>query len=329
MITTIIGLGILILLHEIGHFATAKAFGVQIEELSVGFGRRVLSREVNGIKYSLAVFPFGGFVRFNQQSLEGQRPVIKMLIAIAGPGTNFLLAFLIFSFIAFFGLPEPSSRIGQVVADMPAATAGIIAGDKVVSVNSTQVVLWDEMIARVNDVNGSPVRIVVERNGGAVFETIVSPVVRNGRALLGVRPSSDVVTTRRGFTESVAAGVDLTFKEVRNAFSSFYQLFTFHVSLDAVGGPISIVGEGASKSRSGLPSILLFFAFLSANLAVLNILPIPALDGGHVCFACFEQITRRPANQKIQGLFMKVSAVVFFGFIVIVSLNDIRRIFGG
>lgn len=326
MFLTILGFGFLILIHELGHFLMAVKAGVKVEEFSVGFGRRIFSRLHGSTLYSLAIIPLGGFVRFEKDSLESASPFTRILISIAGPGMNILFALLLFFIVGLAGVPQQTARIGELVDGMPAKVAGLRVGDLVVGVDSTPVKSWTEMISAINSSKESALTVKVGRDSGTV-DIIVKPEIRGGRKFLGVRPADEFVSRKLGVVKSAGFSLAMAISSTKDAFSTFSQLFTGATSLDAIGGPIMIAQEGSGRSKGGIIPVLLFLAVLSANLFVLNMFPLPVLDGGHICFAAYEQIFGKPVGLKAKQYINWIGATLLLGLIVIVCANDIFRLF--
>lgn len=325
MLISLLGLGFLILIHELGHFLAARKYGVVVEEFSIGFGPRLFNRQFGDTRYSLAAIPLGGFVRLDQTSQEEKSPRVRILIALAGPAINLLFAALAFVLVALIGLPHQTTKIGEVFPNRPAARAGLKAGDVVVAVNGIAVDKWTNMTDLVDANRSAPVRLQV-RHGQVSYEVTVAPEMVSGRAMLGVRSAGEVTSVRYGLVEALGKGFELTWTNVYSAAAGFAQLLTRALPMDALGGPIMIIQEGAARANTGIAALFSFLAFLSANLFVLNLLPLPILDGGNILFNILEAVMGRPVSSRFRNAAVMVSAALMLGLTAMVCFNDILRV---
>jgi len=416
-------LGVLIFVHELGHFLVAKLLKVKVVRFSLGFGRKIIGRQIGETEYLISAIPLGGYVKMVGEDPEegvededkdmafSSKPVwVRICIAVAGPLSNLLLAYFIFAGILLGKMPVNIPKleslapvIDGVVENSPAMRAGLNQGDVILSIEGESISIWNEMTKIVSESPGKELTVKVKRNG-QVITTVVTPAeetaeddsgkkIQVGR--VGVYKSS-FKFTERSLEELKAEGVPapivqklgaLTnqtfqgkdsleerlnqligseaagkYKEtiLENAFryynfhvvnsnrlidipydglvaighwsyfilESIYKLFTLEISSKNIGGPIAIVEQTSKAASSGLLPYLIFMAIISINLGILNLLPIPLLDGSHILFFCIEGIRKKPLSLKMQLIFQKIGIVLLASLMLLATYNDITRLLG-
>ena len=350
----IVALGVLVFVHELGHFLTAKRIGVKVLRFSIGFGPVLWRRQSGESEYALSAIPLGGSVKMLGEESDGdgpvdeserhrafsaQRPLRRAAIVIAGPVTNFVFAFVVYIFVfGTIGVPVPSSepRLGGVSATTPADRAGLRSGDRVVSINGTGIDTWETLSKTVRASGGKALHVVVER-GGATVELDVTPEEHDlpgldGRAaerafLIGVEPSRDWETV--GPLRAVRLAAEQTAGTAFAVLQGLGQMVTGHVSVKELGGPIAIAQAAGRQARNGLSSYLMMLALLSINLGVLNLMPVPALDGGQLALISVEGILGRPLKPRALELAQQVGVLLLVSLMVFVFYNDIHRLVQG
>lgn len=373
VVYAIIVLGILIFVHELGHFLVAKLMGVSVEKFSLGFGPKLIGKQIGETEYLLSAFPLGGYVKMfgeggfieggeshhppvddENQTEQAAEPVLRELtedekarsfahkpplariaIVMAGPVFNLLFAWLIFMVLYTMGVPAVTTKIGEVLKDKPAARAGIQKGDLLSSINNKPVNRWDEIAEGVTASKGQPLTIVVKRGNQDISYTI-TPEARvsknlfgekvNGYAI-GVASAGEVITEYFSPLQAIVKGTEQTVKVIELTFMSLVKMMQRVVPMDSVGGPIMIAKMAGEQASAGIGSFLAFMALLSINLGVLNLLPVPVLDGGHLLFFFIELIVRRPVPQKIREYAQQIGMVLLLGLMVLAFYNDIIRYF--
>ena len=346
IIAAIVVLGLLIFVHELGHFLFAKLFGVGVEKFSLGFGPKVIGKTYGETEYLLSAFPLGGYVKMVgenpdtelsdfdlSRSFTGKPPLQRIAIVAAGPVFNLLFAALLFIVVYMIGVPAATTRIGEVVAGKPAAAAGVQVKDLVRSVNGRQVSRWDEFAAIIADSKGAPLEITVERQG-ALRTFTIKPETREGQNLfgekivypvIGVVSASEMVTDRYPPFQAVIKGCQQTWKLIGLTFLSIVKMIERVVPLDSVGGPIMIAKMAGEQAAAGGVNFLAFMALLSINLGVLNLLPVPILDGGHLFFYFWELLFRKPVTVRAREIAQQVGLALLIGLMVLAFYNDIIR----
>lgn len=367
----IIALGILIFVHELGHFLVAKLFNVKVEKFSLGFGPKVYSKQIGETEYMLSAFPLGGFVKLfgeggiieggnddkskgelseevvrlpddfteeeKSRSFAHRPPLARIAIVMAGPVFNLVFAWLAFIVLSMTGVPTLTAKIGEVPQDKPAFKAGIQKGDVIKVINGTPVTRWDEIAALISGSKGQPVSLTVKRDTQELSFNI-TPEARVSKNLfgedvkgfaIGVASAGEVVTEYYGPIEAVVKGTSQTATVIELTVMSLVKLVQRVVPLDTVGGPIMIVKMAGEQAAAGASSFLAFMALLSINLGILNLLPVPVLDGGHLVFYFWELITGRPVSLKIREYGQQIGMALLLGLMVLAFYNDIIRYFTG
>ncbi|MGH7785889.1 MAG: RIP metalloprotease RseP [Candidatus Binatia bacterium] len=351
LLAAIIVLGVLIVVHEFGHFIVAKRSGVGVLKFSVGFGPRLFGRTVNGTEYVLSAIPLGGYVKMVGEDPDATEPVDprisfshqnvwkRVAIVIAGPVFNLIFAFLAFTMVlAVYGQRVPSdlAQVGGVMPDMPAARAGLEAGDVMTAVAGKPIASWDELSSAIRASEGAPVALAVRR-GDAVLELTVTPEAKPDKNIFGeVIGQAYVIGIERGFTqedvgpiEAIAAGARQTMFWIETLIMSVVKIFQGKIPAQDIGGPILIVQAAGQQAQVGLESLLLFMAVISINLGILNLLPIPILDGGHLLFFLVEAVMRRPLDIRHREIAQQVGLVILLGLMAFAFYNDILRVIRG
>ncbi len=348
IITFIVVLGVIVVFHEFGHYLVARLCGVTVKTFSVGFGPKLLTKQIGPTEYCLSAFPLGGYVRMmgddpNEEIPEEDRahaflcqPVRKKIaIVIAGPVFNLILAIFIYSGIFMVGFPTLTAVVGEVQEDSAAAEAGMQTGDRVIAIDGQDITLWDEMRETVLKGEGRPLFFSVEREGKQEDMTITPRMKetedffgeKQNVWLIGIHPKGDHVTTRFSPMKAVYLGTVETFQKSVLIVVSIFKMIEGKISSDNIGGPImiaQIVGEQASQ---GMLHIFNFVAALSINLGLINLFPIPILDGGHLVFFTIEGILGRPLSLKKIEIAQQVGLFLIVSLMVFAMYNDIMRFF--
>ncbi len=345
----IIVLGILIFFHELGHFIVARLFRVGVEKFSLGFGPRLFGKTVGITEYRISAIPLGGYIKMIGEDPEADvapdiiplsfthKHVFKrILIVAAGPVFNLLLAVII-----FFGIFQASGvyilkpAIGKVGADSPALRGGLKRGDLIIAINDRRVDSWDEMSKVIKESKGEPLTFSVQRSG-KVLITEIHPTIRTAknifgedqdRYIIGITASGDFLTKDLNPFQALGESVIQTYRIAELTIVSIIKLIQGTVSTKTLGGPIMIAEMAGRQAKEGFASLVFFIALLSINLAVLNFLPIPVLDGGHLLFFFIEAIFRRPVNTRMREIAQQVGIFILILLMAYVFYNDISRIF--
>lgn len=347
----VIVLGILVFFHELGHFLVARFFGVGVETFSLGFGPKIYQRRMGFTQYCISLIPLGGYVKMVGEepgeplaekdiplSFNHKKLYQKVLIVAAGPLFNFLLAFLIFyAIFQFSGLYFVKPVVGEVGPNSPAQVAGMTTGDVVVAIDGKPVTSWDDMVTLIGETSGEVLAIQVERGGRAHLfqvhpETRVSKNIFGedvNRYMIGVAASGDVTHISLNPFQALWHGGLRTWDISRLTVLSVVKIFQGSVAADSLGGPIMIAQMAGKQAKAGVASFFFFIAMLSVNLGIINLFPVPVLDGGHILFFCYEAMTGKAAGEKFREQANRLGMGLLVALMVFVFYNDIIRIFNG
>ena len=352
MLTTIIAtaivLGVLVFVHELGHFLLAKRLGVIVLKFSLGFGPKLIGKKIGETEYQIAAFPLGGFVKplgedpseevkeeDRSRSLWAQPIWKRALIIGAGPLFNFLLAAALFSSINLFGIPYYPAKIGEVSSGLPAETAGLKKGDVVLSVNGEEVMRWDDLSKIIRNSKGEELLIKLKRDG-EIFEVKVTPKASTQKDLfgeeipvfvIGITPFDEIIIEKVGPFTAVGKGLSQTWVGIKLTVVSIIKLIQRVIPAKTIGGPILIAQMAGEQAKRGLLSLILFMAILSINLGVINLFPIPILDGGHFLFLGLEAILRRPLSIKKMEIAQQIGLIFIILLMLFAFYNDLIRVF--
>ncbi|MDT8423020.1 MAG: RIP metalloprotease RseP [Desulfuromonadales bacterium] len=433
----IVLLGILVFIHELGHFGVAKATGVRVLKFSLGFGPKLFSKQWGETEYLLCAIPLGGYVQMLGEGTGEQGEVVELTpeerqhsfadktiaqrtaIIAAGPIMNLLLPFVVLPIAYMVGVNLPAyvenaPRAGYVVDASPAATAGVQRNDLIVAVNGDAVSSWDGTNKALLSHVGAPLEFTILRGGDPLLITLepenggieglqsigimpdVAPLVgglapgmpalaaglevgdqivaiestpinswydlrdviqdygkrpqqfhliRDGRELsveilpiqrdgkddllIGIAPHQETLFKRFGFIDAVRAGADRTIELIELTLTFMQKMFAGQISSKNIGGPITVIQIAGQAAQTDLSSICTVLAFLSIQLGILNLLPIPILDGGHLFFNFFEMLMRRPVPLRTREIAQQVGLIMLLMLMVLAFYNDIVRIFVG
>lgn len=335
----VVVLAVLVLVHELGHFTTAKLFGVRVDEFGLGFPPRVKGWRRGGTLYSLNAIPLGGFVKMagengdasEPDSFGAKPPWQRVLILVAGPAMNLLLALVVLTFTYSTGYPDGLTTITGVAAHSPAAAAGLRNGDKIVAVNGRHMAYRSDLItaieSQVQSRPGQPAALEVQR-GGRVFTVRLVPRAHPPRNQGAVGIQLAVDTTVR-YTPLSAAGHALHEEAaIVGALPSFFAQLPQH-GTSGLAGPIGIAHATTdavrAAPRAGPSPVLWLAALLTISLGSLNLLPFPALDGGRIVFVLLSWIRRRNVDPEVEGLIHMLGMAVLLVLIMVISYQDLAH----
>ena len=347
ILSVIILLSVLIFAHEFGHFLAARFLGVGVLKFSLGFGPKLIGKKWGETEYLISLLPLGGYLKLLGESEDDllseedekrsflKQPAGKRIaIVIAGPLSNFLLAILIFTVIYMIGIPTLTTQVGPVQPDSPAGNAGIAEGDKILAIDGKKVIRWEKMAEVVAKSGGKELRITIKR-GQQLKSIILKPKLLKVTNIfgeevdsykIGVSPSAQTVTERRNPFAAFFLGLKQTYFISKLTLVGIVKIINGTVSPKTLGGPILIAQIAGTQIKEGVISFVLFMALLSVNLAILNLLPIPVLDGGHISFYLFEIITGKEVNIKFRERAQQIGIVLLIILMLFVFIVDIERL---
>src|SRR3989338_6249032 len=333
IIPTVLILGVLIFIHELGHFLACRFAGVGVEKFSIGFGPELLTWKGKETRYAISLIPLGGFVKpkgetdeeIKERGTSDPHDFLvaskwnRFLILIACVAMNFIFAYVLFVSVMVVGRPVLSPKIGGFIEGYPAQTSGFQVGDQVTHLNGTQVTNWQDLTLQILQGQGEPLHFSVLRNG--VSQTIqVVPQVEEGHDIfgksrrvprIGIKPTEEFTIERYGLGEALIKSAQFELRLTALTYEALWHLVTGRLSLRSISGPIGIVSMAGSAAKMGVVALLQFTAILSVSLAVINLLPIPALDGGHLFFLILEVIRRKQVSLALQE---RVTQIGFYFF---------------
>ncbi|MGE5855425.1 MAG: RIP metalloprotease RseP [Syntrophaceae bacterium] len=349
IVSVVILLGVLIFVHELGHFLLAKSLGVGVLKFSLGFGPKLIGRKVGETEYMISLVPLGGYVKLlgesdtddvlpqdERRSFVKQHVLKKIAIVVAGPLFNFLFAVLAFAVIFMVGVPSLTTDIGSIQPGSPAEVAGVRAGDNVQSIDGKNVGRWSDLAEIITTSGGKELTLKLKRDG-TLQDVRVKPEsvkVKNvfGEDVdswkIGVGASNNTFIERQNPIRAVWTGMEQTWAITELTLISIVKMVQGIVSPDSLGGPILIAQMAGAHVKKGIMNFVFFMALLSINLAVLNLFPIPVLDGGHLMFFLIELVTGKEVNIKWRERAQQVGFFILVMLMIFVFYNDIMRIFG-
>ncbi len=348
LITFLIVLSVLVFVHELGHFSVARLLGVKVYVFSIGFGKRLITKHWKGTDWSLSLIPLGGYVKMKGQedlnpalanndsdSYQSLTPFQRILILLAGPFANFLLAFVIYIFIGLLGNNHISPTIGKVVESSPAQIAGLKKDDVIVKINNKDIRTWDDLSGIIRNSN-SNLKFYIKRDN-KIRAFIVKPKLNDSvnmfrekikKKMIGIAPAPKLVKIYYSPTEAIVFAYDKTIEASKMIFLGVQKLIQGTIPHTEVGGVISIGTVISDASASSFIALLTISALISVNLGVLNLLPIPALDGGHIMFNLYEMITKKIPSEKVLVNLTIGGWVILLGLMSLGLYNDINRLLG-
>ncbi|EPR44360.1 membrane-associated zinc metalloprotease [Desulfovibrio sp. X2] len=361
-LAVILVLGGLIFFHELGHFILARVFGVGVRVFSLGFGPRLFGLRAGKTEYRLSLVPLGGYVSmvgehpeehpegpadgsdddtegFEPHQFFNRKPAWqRMCIVAAGPCFNFLLAFLVYWALIATGNNEALNILVTTVhPDTPAAEAGLHPEDLITAVNNKPLWFGDELTERIKEKPDAPIHLTVERDG-KTFAVDLTPRVMTRtlpsgstvtRPMIGVSYGFRPVHREAGFAEAPVLAWRKFTALTGKILHGLWEIVTGAVSTKEIGGPIFIAQVVAESAKQGLATVLQMAAFLSVNLGLINLLPIPVLDGGHILFFGLEAASGKPVSTRVQGVTTRIGLFLLFMLMALAIYNDIVRSFFG
>lgn len=331
VLITILMIHSLVLVHEWGHFLAARRTGIPVHEFSIGFGWRLLTLRRRETIFSLRIVPLGGYVLLDlpeDESLPAlYTPGKRIAVAMGGPLMNLALALLIFIGIySIMGIPHYSTQpvIGRVINEMPADKAGIQAGDVILSVNKQSVTEWSELTGLLAQEDPGTTCSLMLRRGDRVVSCRLTTSQSSGRTIIGVEPQR--LWQRQSLPAALAIGFRQTFQTSTAIISTLAGMAGGTVSADGMTGPIGLAGMVKTSLATGWLELLGFMAFLSINLGIFNLLPIPFLDGGRIVLAAIAALRRRSLDPEKEALLHWVGLAFLMVLMLYASYQDIVRL---
>ncbi len=349
----ILVLGLLIFVHELGHFLFAKLFGVRVLKFSLGFGPRVVGKVIGETEYVISAFPLGGFVKMFGENADEQeiasedkkrsfahKPVWqRFFVVLAGPLFNLLFALILFFLVfSFVGIPTAvdNTRVGKVNENSPAALAGMQVDDTILSIGSKKTISWLDVLESVKDSKGQPITVVVQRGNKRLSLDIVPAIdtVKNvfgeeveQRFMIGIMKADELTYEKSNIVTAFQSACRQTWMYISLTVMGFVKIIQQVVPASEIGGPILIAQIAGEQMKAGWLNLIYFISLLSVNLGILNLLPVPVLDGGHLVFLTIEGLRRKPMNERAQIIAQQIGIGLLGTLMIFVFYNDIVRLF--
>lgn len=335
IVSVILVFCLLILSHEFGHFLAAKACGIYVEDFSLGMGPKLVQFKGKETTYTLRPFPIGGWCKMRGEDEESADPRAfksrklwqQMLTIFAGPLMNFIMAIIIFVIVfMMMGTASTANVVGEVMADTPAAAAGLQAGDKILSINGEEIDAWGDISATINSGDlGTSLALNLERDGEQV-QTVIQPYFNDETQawMIGIAPQK----LHQNFFHAIWLGCVQSVQFAVAIIRGVAQMISGAIPAD-VAGPVGIVTLIGQASSYGLQSLLILTAYLSINLGLINLFPLPALDGSRLVFLFIEALRGKPMNQAKEGMIHFVGLILLFGLMLFITYKDIVRLVAG
>ncbi len=347
----IIVIGILVFIHEFGHFIAARVCGVGVDVFSLGFGPKLLKKKFGRTLYCICAVPLGGYVKmvgeepgttidpedkklsFTHKSLKK-----KSLIVAAGPFFNFFLAIFIFYILyQFSGIYMGKPIVGKILEDTPALAAGIQPNDVIKEINQNKIQSFEDIAKIISSSNGEPLDIIIERDGrmiGVSLTPVLSPAKNVfgediKKYVIGIVGSGESYHKKLSPFQALWYSLKDTYGLVTLTIQSVVKMVSGAISANNLGGPLMIAQMAGEQAKAGIVNFVWFIALLSVNLGIINLFPIPVLDGGHLLFFSIEAATGKAVSDKLREKLIQFGAAILVALMVFVFYNDIVRMVNG
>ena len=342
-LATLLVISFLIFFHELGHFLAAKSLGVKVEIFSIGFGKALIQKEIQGTNYRLSALPLGGYVKlkgqddfnpseenYEQDSYGILTPLKKIYILFAGPFFNLFLAFLLYVIIAYLGVQKLAPQVGNLSPNSPALQAGIKSGDRILELNGIKIQSFDEISKLVTN---EPLTLLVKRGEENLIFNLTPKIATTyneflqavQKPIIGISPSGENVVLYYKGLQSLKYAYEESLNAASLIIRGIIKLITTDIEAKNLGGIITMVDITSKAASIGISTLLIITALISVNLGILNLLPIPMLDGGHILFNLYELVFRRKISLKTFEYLSYGGMVLLFGLMLFATYNDIMR----
>lgn len=349
-LSALILLGIIIFIHELGHFLSAKLMGVRVLKFSLGFGPKIAGKKHGDTEYLISSVPLGGYVKMlgespGEELPESEKkfafnyqPVWKrFVIVFAGPFFNMLFAVFIFFFSFLSGFPVLAPEVGSILSGSPAEKAGLKEGDRIVGIEGAAINQWDEMTEIIHERPEVALNFKIKRDSN-IFRISITPERKKVQdffgeekeiGLIGIKPSGSTFIKKYNLVSAFSNSIARTWEISVLTVVSVVKLIQRVIPMDTIGGPILIVQMAGEQASRGFLNFFIFMAIINVNLGILNLLPIPILDGGHILFLGIEAVRRKPLNEKVISVSQKIGLAIILSLMLFVIYNDLMRLITG
>jgi len=341
-------LGALIFVHELGHFLVAKLFRIKVLKFSLGFGPKLVGRRWGETEYLISLLPLGGYVKMlgedpeeevkeeeEERAFWNQPPSRRGAIVSAGPVANLLFASLLFAFIFAIGIPHLAPTIGEVADGFPAKEAGIKPGDRVIAIDGKEVRYWSDLLEEIPRSGGRELHLTIRRDERVLTVAVTPKAVKRKTVFgeekviyqIGIVPKGETIIEKVSPIKAIGKGFSHTLKISYMVINIVIKMVEGVISPKTLGGPLLIAQMAGEHAQKGIISLLFFTAVLSVNLGILNLFPIPILDGGQLIIILLESLRGKPISVKKLELVQKVGIVLIILIMAFAFYNDLMRIF--
>ena len=336
-------LGVIVAVHEFGHFIFAKFANIYIYEFSIGMGKKIFGKKKkNGeTEFSVRAIPLGGYVMMAGEDVEDKKVpkdrqmcnksfIQRFMVLFAGPFNNFIFAFIVlFVSALIYGAVSTKPIIGDVAEGYPAMEAGLESGDLVISIDGENINSWDKGLIKLQTSQGSEVVFEVQKKDGTVSKYSVTPLKEidekgNTSYKYGIATSYD---KEYGFVKSLSYAFNKTISLFGSMFDTLKYLFTGKVGVNQLSGPVGIYTIIDSQAKEGFEAVLYLIAYLSINVGIINLLPFPAFDGGRILFLIIEKVFKKPVSSKVENMIHTIGFMLIIGLLIYITINDIIKLF--
>lgn len=317
-----------VVIHELGHFAVAKSVGIKVNEFAIGMGPKLFQKKKGETEYTLRLLPIGGYVKMEGEDESSNDPrsfnnvsaLARIGVVAAGALMNFLLAIVVLSIVSY-GAGMPTNTVDKTRSGSPAQIAGIISGDTIIGINNNETNTWNKVAKSISVSNpNDEIKVQIERNGE--YKTImVKPVVEDGNTIIGIQPTSE-----QSIISAIKGGFEKTGMFLKLMFEFVGMIFQGKVSTNDLSGPVGVVREIGNAAQLGIYNVLYILGFISINLGFFNLLPIPALDGSRIVFLLIELVRGKPIDPNKEGFIHMIGFVLLISLMLLVTYKDIIKI---
>lgn len=345
VLLVVIAFSVMILIHELGHFLVARRVGIKVEIFSLGFGPTLFSVKKNDIEYKICAIPLGGYVKMlgedpsvattgDKREFGAQPAGNRFKVLISGAALNYLLGLLLIAIVFMVGYPVITTKVGGLVDDYPAKKAGMLAGDRVLAIDGKAVSDWETLTDTMHKKTEGDVKVTIDRNGSKM-DFVIKPIVKQTKDILGndvriaqvgIMNSDERSYLKYGPVESLIMGAKKQYNFVVMTFRGLWNMITGRLPFkENISGPVGIFKLMTAAAKIGIIPLLLITALVNTIIGVINILPIPPLDGGLILFLGIEKLRGRPLSKKVQEAAMQAGWVFFISLMLFATYNDILR----
>ena len=339
--------GVIVTLHELGHFLAARLTGMRVNKFSIGFPPRIYSRKIGQTEFSISWIPLGGYVQIAgmvDESMDDENkptgapdefmsksPLQKVFVLSSGVLMNYLTAFLVMVGLTFaVGIGEVSgTKIGEVMPDMPAQKYGVVVGDEIVAVSGIETPTWEKVVETISTAGDTVALTLRKAESGEIVDlripTQATAEGSESRRVIGITPEIEMRSA--GFLEAIERGGMFCYGTTAGIIGFLGDLFGGRGNISQLAGPLGVAQLSGESARQGVGAFLFFIAYVSVSIGFLNILPLPVLDGGHIVYVLIESVIRRPIPSRVKLWIQQVGVGLLILLVVFVSYHDIVRIF--